>query len=137
MANLRSYYNHGDDSSGLGAICCEEPSATKQEFKDECDINRIMRQYQDTGLAESSSAVGRYGDFSSVGDFHAAQNVIAQASEQFESLPANVRDRFRNSPALFLEFIGDKANRAEARALGLLVDEPPTVPPVVSEPPVA
>lgn len=105
-------------------------SRTKQSFAAECDINTIMRRYVSTGVVPGNARVGRYGDFSNVGDYLEAQSVILEANQQFKALPANVRERFKNNPALMLEFVADKANVEEARKLGLLKEETPA-PPVV------
>ena len=38
-------------------------SRTRQEFKEECDINNIMRKYKQSGLVEHVKEYGgRYGD---------------------------------------------------------------------------
>lgn len=101
-----------------------DSSLTKQEFKDECDINVLMRHYQQTGLAPPVAAgMANYGDFSQDIDFLAAQRVVVRAREQFEALPSGIRDRFNNDPARFLAFINDKANLDEAAKLGLLSAE--------------
>lgn len=97
---------------------------TKQEFKDECDINRIMRKYQRHGVElPAGLPVGTYGDFSRVTDYREAQDILLQARAQFDALPAKVRDRFQNEPANLLAFVSDAANLEEARSLGLLREE--------------
>lgn len=98
---------------------CPERVTTKQEFKAECDINTLMARYRSTGILPPGRQVS-YGDFSEVGDYHAAQQVLVTAREQFEGLPSEVRERFRNDPARFLEFISEKGNRKAMAELGLL-----------------
>lgn len=112
------------------------PSMTKQEFKNDCDINRIMAKYKVTGVLPVGMGIGRYGDFSGVEDFQQAQEIIIQAETQFAALPSAVRDRFDNSPLKLLEFIADKSNLAEAKKLGLLKEEAvsPVEPKVVVPP---
>lgn len=107
------------------------PSLTKQAFKDECDINSIMRRYLSTGVVPGNVKVGRYGDFTGANDFLEAQMVLRNANEQFMTLPSAVRARFNNSPFEMLEFVGDRANIDEARKLGLLKAEEPKAPPAV------
>lgn len=101
----------------------DQPSRTKQSFKDECDINVIMRRYDKTGVLPAGVGVGSYADFSSVGSFQDSQNILIKAQSQFDALPARVRDRFQNDPEKLLRFIADKANFEEAKKLGLLKDE--------------
>lgn len=107
-----------------GKFFCEGETRTKQSFREECDINRIMARYLRSGVLPPGVGVGRYGDFSAVTDFHEAQQIIKEAEAQFASMPAKVRDRFKNDPGVFLAFVGDPANAKEARELGLLKDEP-------------
>ena len=59
-------------------------------------------------------------------------NIIIQAQDQFASLPANIRDRFANSPEKYLAFLADSANKEEAVKLGL-VNAPVVVEDVKSE----
>lgn len=101
---------------------CSLPVVTKREFAAESDLNVIMARYTETGELPES-IVGSYGDFSDAPDFLEAQIIIARADAQFSALPAEVRARFRNNPAEFLEFVHDDANYDEARALGLLGKE--------------
>lgn len=101
-------------------------SMTKQCFKEECDINNIVKRYMDTGILGDPFDTRKpvFGDFSDVPDFHEAQGVIAKAFEQFADLPAEVRDRFANNPAQLMEFLDNPANRDEAIKLGLVSSEP-------------
>lgn len=106
----------------------DEPSMTKQEFKEECDINRIMSRYIQTGELPPAVAVGSYGDFSDAVDFMTAQNIIKTAEAQFMALPGEVRARFNNDPAQMLDFVHNKDNADEARKLGLLNPLPEVKP---------
>lgn len=108
-------------------------SMTKQEFKNECDINRIMAKYKVTGVLPEGMGVGRYGDFTGVEDFQHAQEILIQAETQFAALPSDVRDRFDNSPLRLLEFVADRKNLEEAKKLGLLKDEAVAVPPAADK----
>lgn len=115
----------------------DEPSMTKQSFREESDINSIMARYAQTGYLvdplKPSSVKPSFGDFGSVPDFHHAQEVLARSYELFDALPANVRARFANDPAVLLEFLSDESNRDEAVKLGIC--SPVEVPDVsVSEP---
>ena len=98
-------------------------SMTFQHFKDECDINTIVARYPN-GVTPYDDRKGTeiYGDFSdaSIFDFREAQNKIIEAEDRFQSLPASVRQRFNNNPALLLDFLSDSSNHAEAVELGLI-----------------
>lgn len=108
-------------------------SATKQNFKAECDINTIMAKYLKTGLIEHNMSVdGQYGDFLSEHDYHSAMNAVLAADEAFASLPSNIRNRFENDPGAFLDFTQNPDNLPEMAKMGLTVpktDPEPSVTP--------
>lgn len=102
----------------------EGEGRTKQQFKDECDINVIMKRYQNTGVLENvrDARNARFADVTSY-DFQNAMDILADARTAFEELPASIRDRFNNDPAELLDFVHDKDNQEEAADLGLLTTE--------------
>lgn len=109
----------------------------QQQFKEECDINAILKRFQDTGMAPHDiRGPGQYGDFSDVADYQSALNAVQNAQEAFDSLPSSLRARFQHDPAQLLGFLQDDSNRPEAIALGL-IEKPPVEAPVASEPPLA
>ncbi|WNK13397.1 MAG: internal scaffolding protein [Microvirus sp.] len=118
---LRTPYNYdrnkASDDSGLA---CRGPGRTQQSFKEECDINTIVRRFGITGQLPTGVRMPSYGDFTGVGDFQEAMNAIVSAQESFAAMPASVRKRFGNDPAAFVDFCSDEANRAEAEKLGLV-----------------
>lgn len=105
-------------------LICNDESRTHQSFKDECDINNIVRKYKRTGVVTHvTSKVGSFSDLSDVPTFHEAMNIVAEATQHFEQLPAALRKRFANDPAQFLDFVHDEKNLPEMRELGLLKPE--------------
>lgn len=109
-------------------ITFEKPSLTQQQFKDKCDINQIVDRYQETGLfTHVNNLPPQYGD-ATAPDFHTAMNFVIQAQESFDAMPAKLRARFGNDPALFLEFMQDPANLDEAREMGLVATKEQTTP---------
>lgn len=113
------------------------PSMTKQSFKEECDINNIIKSFSQTGMITHISeraAQGQYLDLPDSVDFQDALSLVDQARTAFMSLPSKIRDRFDSDPEQFLAFIHDPKNEAEARELGLLNPLPaPSAPPTSSE----
>lgn len=102
------------------------PSLTRQEFKDECDLGRIMRRFAKTpdGARALQNAQGfaegaQFGDVSSMHSFQEAMNTINAAKASFNALPSSLRRRFNNDPVYFLDFVQDPANLDECRKLGL------------------
>lgn len=109
-------------------IFFDEPSRTKQEFKQECDLNHIMKRFKKVMgvdfLNRYSGVVGgQFGDFSNVPDFRTARDQVKRMEEVFMALPAKVRSRFNNDPAELLDFVDDPMNLEEARSLGLAKPE--------------
>lgn len=116
------------DTSTVGGIVFGT-SLTKQEFRDECDINIVLSRYRDAPPRPwGTPPTLRYGDFADAPDFLNAQLLVKASEEQFLALPAKVRDRFNHNPVAFLNFVHDPKNRDEARSLGLLKAEVPPVP---------
>lgn len=105
-------------------IVFEENSPyTRQEFKDEADINTIMAQYMRTGeLPKINEVAPQYLDVTDM-DFQTHMNAIREAQELFDALPSQVRNRFQNDPGEFIDFCGDSNNRPELARMGLLSTE--------------
>ena len=107
-------------------IVNESASMTQAQYKDECDINKIMDRYFRTGCLSdplNQMKPGTYGDFTGMGDYMENMNKIVQAREMFEALPAKVRERFGNNPGAMIDFVMDPDNKDEAIRLGLLKEE--------------
>lgn len=113
------------------------PSLAKQSMKDECDINRILAQYDRTGvLTHARNAVPQYANVADVGDYRTALNQVLEAERHFMQLPSGIRARFGNDPALFLDAFADPERHDELVELGLLKKPAaPSAAPV--DPPVA
>lgn len=95
-------------------------SRAKQSFKDECDINNIMRKYEKTGLiSHMNRHSGTYQNVPEEPDYQSALETVIKAQEMFAELPAVTRRHFENNPAKFLEFVGDPANAEKWDEVGL------------------
>lgn len=102
-------------------------SLTKQSFKKECDINNILKRYMKTGLIDHiNKHQGVYTDLSTSTEYHEAMNIIMEANDSFSLLPSEIRNKFNNDPAQFLDFVSNPDNRQEMAELGLL--NPPEIP---------
>jgi len=105
-------------------ISTPEPTRAKQAFKEDADVNNIVRRFQKTGLLPNPNGPApMYGDFSEPVQLQEALDIVNRANEQFDSLPAHVRKRFHNSPQEFLEFTHDASNQQEMEKLGLFSEE--------------
>lgn len=109
----------------------KEPSMTKQSFVAECDINNIVKEFTQTGQVShvnEKARQGAYVDLPDSMDFQQGLEMVRAAETAFMTLPAQVRARFGNDPAQFLEFFQDPANQEEAIKLGLASDTRPPEP---------
>lgn len=126
--SIPAFYSAYDPPPGVGTDCSGDKVLTKQEFKDECDINRIMARYAQTGELPPGLGLGSFGDFSDVGSYQEAIERVRDAEAQFAALPSKVRERFGNDAANMLAFVEelgaskDVKLMEEAKALGLLKD---------------
>lgn len=93
---------------------------TKQGFAAECDINRIMARYMETGQLDPRMVrEGRFGEIPDT-DYQEAMFIVSEARSAFAELPASMRERFNNDPGQLLAWVHDPANIEEAHSLGLL-----------------
>lgn len=123
---IRSPFNYDtDEASNETGLVCDDESLAVQSERDECDINIIVRRFGLTGVLPSGVRQPTYGDFVGVSDYQSALAVIESADESFYAMPADVRARFGNDPAQFVDFCSDPANLSEMRKLGLAVPETP------------
>jgi phage internal scaffolding protein len=105
-------------SLDIGSINTE-PTLAQQQFKEQCDINNIIKQYQQTGELPLSGKVGQFLDVSNIQDYHTSLLTVYEAQKAFDNLPSNIRSRFENDPNQLLAFIEDDKNTEEAQKLGL------------------
>lgn len=118
---LRSAYNYDvDEASVQSSLVCPEQTLAQQHMRDECDINTLVKRFARTGIPEGPATWPTDADFDEIFDFQSAMNVVVAGKLAFSKLPAAARDRFKNDPAVFLEYIGDSNNLLDAENLGLV-----------------
>ena len=119
MKEFKTIYNYKQ----MDGVRNNSPSLTQQQFKDECDINKIMDRYLRTGVLSDplqNRGTPKYGDYADIGDYMDHMNKVVEANEMFEALPASIRKRFNNNPGELIDFVMDENNRTEAEFLGLI-----------------
>jgi len=83
---------------------------TKQAFKDECNIQKIMARSDIAGtISHLEKFEGVYADYADF-DFHEQINKLTRGREIFDELPAEVRAEFNQSPMDFFEYVNDPKN---------------------------
>lgn len=101
-------------------LVCQGGSRTKQSFKDETDINNILKKYKEHGrIPDISAGNPQFGDFSQIDDYQGCLNTVIAARQKFDSLPEKIRNEFSNDPGKFLNFVGDPKNGEKLVSLGL------------------
>lgn len=90
----------------------EGTGRTKQAYKDECDINKIMARVAKgntiTHLAKHGAVYGDFTDFSTLQDAYAK---MQRGVSIFADLPGEVKREFGNDPAAFFSFVNDPTNK--------------------------
>lgn len=111
----KPYENNGRFTLNTGS-----QSVVQQQHRNECEINNIISKYRRSGLlSHVAQFQGKYGDVSQIGDYQDCLSKVNQANDMFGSLPANVRKKFHNNPAEFLDFALNPENSQGLIDLGL------------------
>lgn len=105
----------------VGIDCSKDIDRTKQSMKDECDVNAIIGRFAKTGLLTPvRTDPGIYLDVSEMGDYKESLAQVELANGMFMKLPAVVRSKFDNDPAVFLDYASDDANHGSMVEMGLM-----------------
>lgn len=108
-----------------------EPSKTRQEFAEECDINTLMARYEAGGaISHVNKATPRFMDVTALPDLRGFLDVMREASAAFASLPAKVRKEFDHDPQKFVDFAQSPDNLEKMREWGLAPMPAVEAPPV-------
>lgn len=119
---IRKYDRDGKLYTSVETIN-EQESMTQQQYKDDCDVNLIIKKYIETGSVTHvrNAAEGVYADLTDLPSFEEAMKTVAEASAAFETVPAHIRLRFNNDPGQFISFLDNPENDEEAIKLNLKV----------------
>lgn len=116
MLNL---HRHASSPAERHQLHCLDESRTKQSEAESCEINNIMARYEKTGLLEHINENGRYEDLPDGIEYHDALNLVLEAQQSFDDLPATIRKEFDNEPAKFLSFVENPDNIEALTKMGL------------------
>ena len=114
-----------DGSRGLVKTEFVGEARTEQSFKDQQDVNKIIKKHQ---IRVAGSHLQRfpeefYGDFEGF-DLLEAHDKINKINEAFGALPSDVRAEFNQDPYAFAGFVTDPANRGKLAELLPKIAEP-------------
>lgn len=93
-------------------------SSTRQEFKDQADVNNIIARHSRHLIDNFDPASWQSVDLTVVPGYEQAYEIVLAAQQSFMTLPANVRAQFDNDPGLFFSAYNDPGNEL-IRELGL------------------
>lgn len=103
----------------------------QQSFKEEVDINTIVRRFGITGNMPFGRDGGMYGDFTGITDFQSAVDLVNDTQTRFMTLPAQLREKFSNDPAAIVRF----AQSSSKEEFDALFNNPgPPAQPAISAP---
>lgn len=92
---------HSDAHSSPGG----GDSLTQQQFREENDINTMMRRFNVTGAIPAMGLKEpMYGDFTGIEDFETAVEKVEKARQDFLRLPPELRERFGNDPGELIAY---------------------------------
>lgn len=117
---LKAAYDDFTEESDATGLECKDETLTQQNQEADANINNIVRKYTQTGEIPIHNRPPLVEDFALVQNFQDAMNLIVESKATFMEQPADVRNRFNNDPAQFVEFCSNEENRADMRKMGLL-----------------
>lgn len=97
-----------------GATQNKDASMTKQSFKDQTDLNRVLdRAGKGASLSHLMNYQGEYGDFSEFSEqyYEDMLNKLSRANTIFYDLPAEIRSEFNNNPGAFFAYVNNPENK--------------------------
>lgn len=108
-------------------IVCNDPTLTQQQYKDDADLNVIVKRFgiTDGAIPVPAQDPKYYGDFSDATDFRGALDRTRDALDRFDALPAEIRKQFDNDPVALYHWVSDPQNAEDAVKLGLLSKRTP------------
>lgn len=118
MPNMRMPYDRERVVQPSGGI-----SRTKQEYKDDVNVNLIVARFRATGnMTHLNRREPMYGDFSNPLDLQVQMEQVARAQQEFDTLPASVRQAAKNDPVTYLEMCLSEEGLDVLEAAGLPVE---------------
>lgn len=96
-----------------------EEIRVEQSHKTEVDINKIVRKHGNDIVASVANMQNWRFDDVTGNDFQEVMNKMIHAKEQFEKIPSEIRDKFGNDAAAFMDFVYQPENHDQMVKWGL------------------
>lgn len=130
---FRRYNELGEQVRNRVAIdFTDEPLLTEQAHAAEVNINNIVKRHGIDLIQKTSVLMSADYQFDDLpgNDFQEAMLILKKGQDTFDSLPSELRKKFDNNPAMFMDFVQNPDNLPEMRELGLAQRLPETPAPV-------
>lgn len=115
---FKTPYNHDREAeSDRTALLCNDQSLTKQEFKEETDINTILNRFLKTGEPPPMALPEHFDDLSGRRTYFEMQTQLAEANARFYTLPASTRADFANQPAQWADEVVLRLEKGDVEGL--------------------
>jgi len=101
---------------------CKGPSRTRQDDLESSNINNIMNRYKQSGILPAANPSAFYADVTEVGTYREAVDLVHGAEKEFMKLNPDIRAKFENNPANFVDFVNEPENKDELKEMGILKD---------------
>lgn len=101
--------------------CSHEDPITEQSHKKEVNINNIIQRHGIDLIQKTAHLASTEFQFDDIAgnDFTEAMLKVTKAQQTFDSMPSEVRKKFDNSPAQFMDFVQDPENQNALVEMGL------------------
>lgn len=101
----------------------------EQSHKDDVNINNIVKKHGIELIGKIAALQQFQYDDVTGNDFQESMNAILKAKETFQNVPSDIRKKFDNDPAKFMDFVHNNDNHDELVSMGLM-NAPEEVQPV-------
>lgn len=131
--SFRKLKSDGTDRRIISQLDCSgDTEITEQAHKDDVNINNIIKRHgMDLIQRTAQLQQGVYlTDDDPTNDFQEAMNIVTKAQQDFEAMPSQIRKKFNNNPAEFLDYVQNSANVDSLVEMGLAQRVPPKPAPI-------
>lgn len=101
---------------------CGDCVMTKQSFRDECDVNKIVNKFSETGQLPPSNREGIYTDSPGM-DLKESLDTVFSLKTQFSELSPALQKRFNNDYTEYASFLSQVENNATPSQLDALFND--------------
>lgn len=138
MPVWKTPWNHDTNfESDRTALFCADDSLTKQEFKEETDINNILDRFMRNNEPPPIPLPEHFGDTTVNETYHQMQNRLAEASAMFYRLPADSRAEHLNDPTRWADAVVKAVENNDVERLARLGIDATRKPQAAEGPPPA